>query len=170
MIGSSILANGWREGVPQAIDRLQLGLRIFDSIKEKLPEHRLQIFKTLAGLGFAHGLLADHDNMTKAMEHLNGAKELLWELENEYPDIDLELARTENAIGWLCLSTECDEFWPIGQTSFETAVQMREVHYSEGRISEIELIGSRMGLALSQIRATERAEVDIQDPIREILV
>jgi tetratricopeptide (TPR) repeat protein len=170
VIGSSILANGWREGVPQAIDRLQLGLRIFDSIEERTPEHKIQVFKTLTGLGFAHGLLGDHNNMTKAMEHLNGAKELLRELENDYPDIDLELARTENAIGWLCLCTESDEFWPIGQTSFETAVQMRETHFSEGRISEIELIGSRMGLALSQMRTTERAEVDIPDPIREILV
>ncbi|MFX1606861.1 MAG: hypothetical protein ACFFDD_13285 [Promethearchaeota archaeon] len=169
VIGSSILANGWREGVPQAIDRLKLGLRIFESIEAKTPELQIHVFKTLVGLGFAHGLLGDHKNMTQAMEHLNGAKELLLELENRLPDIDLEVARTENAIGWLCLSTECDEFWPLGQKSFERAVQMRESQFTEGRITEIELIGSRMGLALSQMRTTERAEVQIPDPLREIL-
>ncbi|MHA2323575.1 MAG: hypothetical protein ACXACG_18255, partial [Candidatus Thorarchaeota archaeon] len=170
VIGSSILANGWREGVPQAIDRLQLGLRIFDSIKEKTPHQKLHVFKTLADLGFAHGLLGDHDNMAKSIAHLNGAKELLHDLESFYPDIDLEVARTENAIGWLCLSTECDEYWPIGLASFENAVKLREDHFADGRVSEIELIGTRMGLALSQMRATERSAVDIQDPLRKILV
>ena len=170
VIGSSILANGWREGVTQAIDRLQLGLRIFDTIEEKTPYQKIHVFKTLTGLGFAHGLLGDHDNMIKAMEFLSGAKDLLRDLENFYPDIDIEVARTENAIGWLCLGTECDEFWPIGLTSFEKAVKLREGHFAEGRISEIELIGTRMGLALSQMRTTERADVDIQDPLREILV
>ena len=94
VIGSSILANGWREGVPQAINRLQLGLRIFDSIEEKTPAQKIPVFKTLAGLGFAHGLLGDHENMTKAMEYFAGGKELLRDLENYYPDIDLDVART----------------------------------------------------------------------------
>jgi tetratricopeptide (TPR) repeat protein len=170
VIGSSILTNGWREGVTQAIDRLQLGLRIFDTIEEKTPDQKIHVFKTLTGLGFAHGLLGDHDNMTKAMEFLGGSKDLLRELEEFYPDIDLEVARTENAIGWLCLCTECDEFWPNGLASFEKAVKLREAHFTQGRISEIELIGTRMGLALSQMRTTERADVDIQDPLREILV
>lgn len=170
VIGSSILANGWREGVHQAIDRLQLGLRIFDSIEEKIPSQKIHVFKTLAGLGFAHGLLGDHHNMKKAMEYLNGAKELLRDLESFYPDIDLEVARTENAIGWSCLCTECDEFWPIGLASFETAVKLREAQFADGRVSEIELIGTRMGLALSQMRATERSDIEIQDPLREILV
>jgi hypothetical protein len=108
--------------------------------------------------------------MTKSLEHFNEAKELLRDLVNFYPDIDLEIARTENAIGWSCLSTECDEFWPNGLASFETAVKLREEQFAEGRVSEIELIGTRMGLALTQMRATERSDVDIQDPLREILV
>ncbi|MFW9788736.1 MAG: hypothetical protein ACFFE2_12420 [Candidatus Thorarchaeota archaeon] len=170
VIGSSILANGWREGVPQAIDRLEVGLRIFDNINDKTPEQNVHVFKTLACLGFAHGLLGDHENMTKAIDYFNGAKEILHELENLYPDIDLELTRTENAIGWLCLSTECDEFWPIGQASFERAVSLREEQFAAGRIAELDLIGSRMGLALSDLRTTERTNVDIQDPLREILV
>ncbi|MGY5855558.1 MAG: hypothetical protein RTS72_03095 [Candidatus Thorarchaeota archaeon] len=170
VIGSSILANGWREGVDQAINRLQLGLRIFERIVDKTPSQRLHLFKTQAGLGFAHGLLGDHGNMAKAMEHFNSAKELLRDLVNFFPDIDLDVARTENAIGWSCLCTECDEYWPAGLVSFETAVKLREEQFAEGRVSEIELIGTRMGLALSQMRATERSDVDIQDPLREILV
>ncbi len=170
VIGSSILANGWREGVPQAINRLQLGLRIFNSVEENKTNHRIHVFKILAGLGFAHGLLGDHDNMTKSIEYFNEAKGILRNLEDFYPDIDLELARTENAIGWSCLCTESDEFWPIGLTSFETAVKLREAQFADGRVSEIELIGTRMGLALSQMRISKRTELDIQDPLRDILV
>jgi len=170
VIGSSILANGWREGVPQAIDRLQLGLRIFESIKELDTNQRISVFRLLAGLGFAHGLLSDHEDMTKAIEYFDTAKQILQDLENSHPDIDLEVARTENAIGWLCLGTDCDEFWPIGLASFEKAVKLRNTHFADGRISEIELIGTRMGLALSQMRVSERTNVDIQDSLREILV
>jgi tetratricopeptide (TPR) repeat protein len=169
IIGSNILVNGWREGVHQAIDRLQLGLAIFYNIEEKNPDQRILIFRTLASLGFAHGLLGDHDNMTKAIEYFNEAKEILHNLEAFYPDIDLEIARTENAIGWSCLCTECDEFWSIGLTSFEMAVKLRESQFADDRVSEIELIGTRMGLALSQMRAIEKSNLDIQDPLCEIL-
>ncbi|MFW9807035.1 MAG: hypothetical protein ACFFFK_09940 [Candidatus Thorarchaeota archaeon] len=170
VIGSSILANGWREGVPQAIERLQLGLRIFDGIEEKTSNLNIHLLKTLTGLGFAHSLLGDHENMTKAMEYLNRSKELLQDLDDFYPDNDIEVARTENAIGWLVLSTECDEFWSTGLESFQRAVKLREEQFNNGRISEIELIGTRMGLALSQIRETEHSDMNIQDPLREILV
>ncbi len=170
VIGSSILANGWREGVPQAIDRLQLGLKIFQSIDELDTSHKVHMFKTQAGLGFAHGLLSDHENITKAIEYFEAAKESLSDLKNVYPDVDLEAARTENAIGWACLCTECDEFWPIGMEAFEKAVKLREDLFAEGRVSEIELIGTRMGLALSKMRVIERSDMNIQDPLREILV
>jgi hypothetical protein len=33
IIGSSILANGWREGVPEAIDRLEKGLQVYERIE-----------------------------------------------------------------------------------------------------------------------------------------
>jgi tetratricopeptide (TPR) repeat protein len=170
VIGSSILANGWREGVPQAIERLQLGLRIFDSIEEKDPNQNLHVFKTLTGLGFAHGLLGDHENMTKGLEYLNNAMKILEDIANFFPDIDIELARTENAIGWLTLCSECDEFWEIGLAAFEKAVKLRESQLAEGRISEIDLLGTRMGLALSKLRDTEKSGVKTQDPLREILV
>jgi hypothetical protein len=170
VIGTSILANGWREGVPQAIERLQLGLRIYESLEETTSTQKFHVYKTLTGLGFAHGMLADHENMVKAMEYFNSAKELLLDLKDSHHDIDLDIARTENAIGWICLSTECDEFWPIGLESFEKAVLLREKFLADGRISEIELIGTRMGLALSQIRVNERSDAEFQDSLREILV
>ncbi|MFW9982178.1 MAG: hypothetical protein ACFFE3_09730, partial [Candidatus Thorarchaeota archaeon] len=168
-IGSNILVNGWREGVPQAIERLQLGLKIYDRIEEKTPEQNTRVFKIFAGLGFAYGLLGDHENMTKSIDYLNNAKAILNELGNLYPEIDLDLARTENTIGWVCLSTECDEFWPIGLESLKRAVSLREAQCKEGRISELDLLGSRLGLALSQMRTAERSDEEIQGWLREIL-
>jgi hypothetical protein len=170
IIGSSILANGWREGVPQAIRRLELGQRIYDSIEEKSTEQKIHAYRTLAGLGFAHGLLGDHENMTKSLDYLNHAKATLLELEDGNPDFDLEMAETETAIGWLCLSTECDEFWSTGLESFKRAITLRENQLKEGRISELALLGAQMGLALSQMRTSERAEIDSNDGLREILV
>ncbi|MGY5865760.1 MAG: hypothetical protein RTV41_14250 [Candidatus Thorarchaeota archaeon] len=169
-IGSSILTNGWREGVPQAVERLELGLKIYDDIEEKTTQQRINVYKTLTGLGFAYGLLSDHENMTKSMELLNSAKATLSELKDSQFEFDLELAKTETAIGWLCLSTECDEFWPIGLVSFERAVDMRETQLKEGRVTQLELLGVQMGLVLSQMRASERADTDSKEPLREILV
>ncbi|MFW9769337.1 MAG: hypothetical protein ACFFF9_08820 [Candidatus Thorarchaeota archaeon] len=170
IIGSSILANGWREGVPQAIERLELGLRIYNSIDEKTPEQNIHVYRALTALGFAYGLLGDHENMTKSLDLLNHAKATLLELEETNPDFDLEMAETETAIGWLCLSTECDEFWPTGIESFKRAIILRRNHLDEGRISELALLGAEMGLALSQMRISERADIDSRDGLREILV
>ncbi|MFX1483336.1 MAG: hypothetical protein ACFFCP_09125, partial [Promethearchaeota archaeon] len=168
-IGSSILVNGWREGLPQAIDRLHLALRIFEGIEDKTPQQMSHFSKILVGLGFAHGLLADHENMTKCLEYLNNAKAVLHDLKQFSSDIDIELASTENAIGWICLGTECDEFWPIGLDAFEHAVGLREGLFEMRRISELELLGTRMGLALSQVRTAERTDEETHDPIRKIL-
>lgn len=169
-IGSSILANGWREGIPQAIERLQLGLRIYEGIKEKTQEQKTHTYMTLAGLGFAHGLLGDHENMILCLDYLGKAKDILKELEDPCPTRDLYMAQIENAIGWLCLSTECDEFWPTGQESFIRSVDLREAQFKEGRISELELLGAQMGKALFQVRTSQRADIETQDPLRRILV
>jgi tetratricopeptide (TPR) repeat protein len=168
-IGTSILVNGWREGVPQAVERLQLGLRIYESLMNENLEQKIRVFKILAGLGFAYGLLGDHENMTKSIEYLNKAKDILKDLEDIHSDTDLELARTENAIGWICLSTECNEFWPLGLDAFKHAVMLRIKQFKEGRISELGLLGTQMGLVLSQMRSAERSEEDSQQPLREIL-
>jgi len=171
VIGSSILANGWREGVSEAIKRLQLGLKIYDSIENKTPEQLLHVFRTLAGLGYAHGLMADHDNMTKGIEHLSNAREIIEQSKDTFPNYEIELSRVENAIGWLCLSTESDEFWKLGIESFKRSVEIREELSSKGQISDIELLGTRMGLGLSIMRSSERSETeDPQEPLRNIIV
>ncbi len=168
-IGSSLLVNGWRESVPQAVERLQLGLRIYESLEIKTPKQQIHIFRTLAGLGFAYGFLGDHENMTKCLEYLNRAIILLKEIEGLHPEIDIELARTENAIGWICLSTECDEFWPLGLEAFKRAVPLRETIFKKGRISELEFLGSQMGLALSQMRNADCSDEELQNQLRQIL-
>lgn len=171
VIGSSILANGWREGVSEAVTRLQLGLKIYDSIENKTPDQLHHVFRTLAGLGFAHGLMGDYDNMSKAIEYLTNAREILEQSLTSYSNHDIELGRVENAIGWLCLSTESNEFWNLGIQSFKHALEIRERLSIKGQISDIEIIGTRMGFALSTMRSAERADAeDPQESIRNIIV
>ena len=76
----------------------------------------------------------------------------------------------ENAIGWVCLSSESDEFWNLGIESFQRAKEIREKLSENGQISDLELIGTRMGLALSTMRLAERSKSeDSQEPIRDII-
>ena len=171
VIGSSILANGWREGVSEAVERLETGLKIYDSIENKTPDQLLHVFRTLAGLGFAHGLMGDYDNMSKGIEYLTNAREILEQSKDTFPDHEIELSRVENAIGWLCLSTDSDEFWKLGIDSFTRSVELREELSRKGQISDIELLGTRIGLAFSTMRSSERSEnEDHQEPIRDIIV
>jgi tetratricopeptide (TPR) repeat protein len=170
VIGSSILANGWREGVSNAVERLELGLRIYDSIENKSPKQMLHVFRTLTGLGFAHGLMGDHENMGKAIEHLSNAKEIIKQYKDSFSGYEIELSRVENAIGWLCLSTESDEFWEMGIQSFKRAEEIRTKLLTSGQITDIEILGTRMGLAFSTMRSAGRTDADDpQDPIREII-
>ncbi len=171
VIGSSILANGWREGVSQAVERLELGLKIYDSIENKTTDQMRHVYHTLAGLGFAHGLMADHENMSCGVEYLTNAREILEQLGDTYSEYEIELSRVENAIGWLCLSTESDEFWEMGIQSFKRAEEIREKLCETGQISDIEILGTRIGLALSTMRTAERNDIDDpQEPIRDIIV
>jgi len=171
VIGSSILANGWREGVSEAVERLETGLKIYDSIENKTPDQLLHVFRTLAGLGFAHGLMGDHDNMSKGIEYLTNARKILEQSKDTFPDPEIELSRVENAIGWLCLSTDSDEFWKLGIDSFTRSVELREELSRKGQISDIELLGARIGLAFSTMRSSEQSEnEDHQEPIRDIIV
>jgi tetratricopeptide (TPR) repeat protein len=171
VIGSSILANGWREGVPEAIARFEFGLKIYENEEDKTPGQLFHLYRVLCGLGFAHGLLNDYENMSKAVEFLTRARSVLDEIGNKLPDIELEKARVEHTIGWLCLSTDSDEFWELGIQSFKQAEAIRETFWKKGSVSEIELLGTRIGLALSLMRFSERSESDVsQEPIRDILV
>jgi len=171
VIGSSILANGWREGVTEAVERLEIGLKIYEGIENKTPIQLFHLYKTLCGMGFAHGFMNDYDSMNKAIEYLTQARSILDEIDNEFPDIDLEKARVENTIGWLCLSTESNEFWDLGIKNFKQAESIREDFWKKGSVSDIELLGTRIGLALSLMRASNHSDSDDSlEPIRNILV
>jgi hypothetical protein len=170
VIGSSILVNGWREAVNEAVDRLDMGLKIFDSIETLSPEHSLHIFRTLSGLGFAHGLLGDHENMVLAFDYLNRAKSVLEDSGKDFKDAEVELARLENMIGWVCLCTDSDEFWSTGLASFQRALEIREKLFEEGKGTDLEIIGTRMGLGLSQLRMEERSDEASPESLRDILV
>jgi len=170
VIGSNILVNGWREGVSNAVERLELGLKLYDSIENKTPHQMIHVFRTLAGLGFAHGLMSDHENMSKAIEYLSHARDILEQYKDSISNYEIELSRVENAIGWLCLSTESDEFWELGIQAFKRTVKIREKLLTSGQISDIEILGTRMGLALSKMRSAERTDTDdSQEPIRDII-
>ncbi|MFW9845742.1 MAG: hypothetical protein ACFFD6_03255 [Candidatus Thorarchaeota archaeon] len=170
VIGSSILANGWREGVPEAITRLEKGLAVYE-IQEKLTfDQSIHLFKILAGLGFAHGLLGDHDSTVRSIQYLERAKAILEQMESIGHDMSADLARAENTMGWVCLSTDSDEFWDTGIAAFQRAIQIREDLFSTGRASELELLGSRLGLSLSMMRSKEYSDNESQDALREALV
>jgi len=171
VIGSSILANGWREGVSEAVERLEFGLKVYERIEDKTPVQLFHVYRTLCGLGFAYGLMSDYDNMSKAIEYLTQAISILNEMDDELPDINLEKSRVENTIGWLCLSTESNEFWDLGIQAFKRAESVREELWKSGSVSDIELIGTRIGLALSLMRTSERSDSDTSlEQIRETLV
>ncbi|MFW9961145.1 MAG: hypothetical protein ACFFDV_09010 [Candidatus Thorarchaeota archaeon] len=171
VIGSSILANGWREGVSEAVERLEFGFKVYERIENKTSLQLFHVYRTLCGLGFAHGLMSDYDSMSKAIEYLTQARSILNKIDNELPDIDLEKSRVENTIGWLCLSTESNEFWDLGIQAFKRAKSIREELWKIGSVSDIELLGTRIGLALSLMRISDRSDSDSSlEQIREILV
>jgi hypothetical protein len=169
IIGSSILANGWREGVPEAIDRLEKGLHVYERIEAPDFHQSLYLFKILAGLGFAHGLLTDHDNTMKSIEYLNRAKTILEQMESSGHDMAVDVARAENTLGWVCLSTESDEFWDTGVAAFQRSIQLREELQKKGRVSELEILSSKLGLSLSMMRSPEYSD-EAQKSLREVLV
>ena len=170
-IGSAILANGWREGVPEAVERLEIGLKIYESIESKTDDQLLHLSQTLASLGFAYGLMGDHDNVRRGIEYLLNAREILDQGMASGSDKAIELSRIDHTIGWMCLTTDSDEFWNLGQESFQRAGTNRQELWEKGQISDIEIISTKIGHALSIMRLTERKELDdTQEPIRDILV
>jgi len=168
VIGSSILANGWREGVPEAIDRLEKGLLAYEGVENPDFEQSLHLFRILAGLGFAHGLLTDHENTMKSMAYLERAKVILEQMESMGQDMTAHLARAENTLGWVCLSTESDECWDAGVAAFESAIHLREELQKKGRSSELEILGSKLGLSLSMMRSPEHSAEALKS-LREVL-
>jgi len=170
VIGTSILANGWREGVPQAIERLEKGLEVYKEIEERDSSQSLQLFRVLVGLGFAHGLLGDHESTLTSMEYIERAKSILEQLKIDGHDATIDMARAENSLGWICLGTDSDECWDIGVEAFQKAIRMREKLHEKGRASDLELLGSQLGLALSMMRDEEYSQKEAQKQLRDVLV
>ena len=169
VIGSNILANGWREAVPEGIERLDYSLKILDDIEEPDSTQNLLLFKCLTGLGFAHGLMRDHDNISTSLGYLDRARTLLDALEGTKDECEVDLARLNNAIGWICISSESDEFWPVGKEAFEEAIRMREKLQKDGTASELELLASRTGYALSLMRTPGAEREQALDELQNIL-
>lgn len=171
VIGSNILANGWREGVQQAIERLESSLDVMGEI-EVLDRHQSRIlFRCLAGLGFAYGMMDGHDNLTLSIDYLERAKGVITD-NNPRTEVEdrIETARCNQAIGWICLGSDSDEYWQTGTTAFEQAIQERNELHKISRVSDLELIGSKMGLALSNMRDSLRQKNAFDTSLYDILV
>ena len=169
-LGSNILANGWREGVPESITRLQSALEIFENIDNRNETQNYYMFMCMTGLGSAHGLLGGHENIALSINHFERAKEILTDLEKKGGDHSSDLARCENALGWICLSSESDEYWPLAISSFRRASEIREILRTKGLAGELELLSTRVGFALSHLRSPEPPSDESQELLRSILV
>jgi hypothetical protein len=169
VLGSNILANGWREAVPQGIERLESALKILDDIDEPDETQNQLLYKCLTGLGFAHGLMGDHENISTSLGYLDRARTLIGSLKESKEENEVDLARLNNAIGWVCLSSESDEFWPVGKEAFVEAIKMREKLKKDGRASDLELLASRAGYSLSLIRTPGAERDDALNEIQDIL-
>jgi hypothetical protein len=169
-LGSNILANGWREGVSESIERLQSALELFENMENRTESQDYFSFRCLTGLGAAYGLLGGHENIASSINHFEHAKEILTNLERKGHDYSSDLARCENALGWICLSSESDEYWPMAKASFRRATEIREILRKKGRAGEIELLSTRVGFALSQLRNPDEITNENQELLRNILV
>lgn len=168
VIGSNILANGWREAVPEGITRLESALKIFESIEEPNQTQTVLLFKCLTGLGFAHGLMRDHGNISMSLSYLDRAKTLLTSIKAAH-DYEKDLACSHNAIGWICLSSDSDEFWELGIESFEKAIAKREELHRNGNASELDVLSSKVGYALSLLRIPAHNKTDALEELQDVL-
>ncbi len=169
VIGSCILYNGWREAVPQAVERLTSGLRVIEGINDPSLETSLHLVKCLSGLGFAHGLMADHDSITLSLEYLERAESILNTLSENGQTYEFEISCVENAIGWICLSSDSNEHWSRGCEGFDRAISIRKNLLEQGSISPLALFGSQLGLALSKLRMNRSSDDAVYNEIRNTI-
>ncbi len=159
-VGSNILVTGWREAVREAIEWLDAGAKTYEATELDSLEAVKHYFKCLAGLGLAYGMLGDYDSTVRAIEYMRHARSVLNNISKSDQDTSVELARCDNAIGWICLLTESDEFWPVGEEAFKKAIVTRQKLVEERRIPPIELLSSRAGLALLQMIVSDKNDRD----------
>ncbi|MHA1957666.1 MAG: hypothetical protein ACW968_12155 [Candidatus Thorarchaeota archaeon] len=169
VIGSSILANGIRAELPEAIERLEISLNVFENIKARNQSQTRMMFKCLSGLGFAYGLQGDHESMTRSIRFLERASSVLSEIEESAVDCRADLAMVDNALGWISLTTDSDEFWSSGIDAFERSIAVREDLLKAGKITDLEIVGSKIGLALSKMRVSDSTDRIAQESLHDIL-
>jgi len=168
-IGSNILVTGWREAVPQAIEWLQSASDSYQDLHDKNANQSSLQYKCLAAMGLAYGLLGDHTSVGRAVDSLQAAKLALQNLDKSGEDPSLESSRCDHALGWICLYTDSNEFWPTGIEAFKRAIKAREELWVKAGVSELELISSRVGLALSLMRSSDNSDPSAQELLRETL-
>jgi len=168
-IGSNILVTGWREAVPQAVGWLRDASDEYQILHDMNANQSFFHYKCLAALGLAHGLLGDHASVERAISYLQGAKSIVENLEKSGFDCGPEASRCDHALGWICLSTDSNEFWNVGIEAFKRAIKAREDLLAKAGISELELISSRAGLALSLMRSSNESNADAEEQLREAL-
>ncbi len=170
VIGSNILASGWREAVPEALDGLENALNVFGSLEEMNETQRILHFRTLAGLGFSYGMMGNDDNIVKGLEYLERAKMVLQKTGDHDEIFDIEIARCNHAIGWLCLSCESEEHLDRGREAFERAIEAREQFLEQGRVSELVVLGTKLGKTLLELRNDDEKDAQGIDQIQDVLV
>ncbi|MDF1539595.1 MAG: hypothetical protein P1Q69_11910 [Candidatus Thorarchaeota archaeon] len=170
VLGSNILANGWREAVPHGLERLEEALKIFDDIEEPDPTQTQLLFKCLTGLGFAHGLMRDHDNISTSLDYFERARVLIASQNPSTTENEARIAGIHNAMGWVCLSSESDEFWQIGKDAFNEAIRRRIALQKKDNATELEVLSSKVGHALVLLRIPGSEKEAALGEIQNILV
>lgn len=168
-IGSNILVTGWREAVHQAIGWLRDSSDAYQGLQDMNTNQSFFQYKCFAALGLAYGLIGDHDSIVRAVDYLHGAKSIIERLEKSGLDCGPESSRCDHALGWICLWTDSNEFWSAGIEAFKRAIKAREDLLAKAGISELELIGSRIGLALSLMRTSDESDPVAQELLRDAL-
>ncbi|MBD3158874.1 MAG: hypothetical protein GF309_08815 [Candidatus Lokiarchaeota archaeon] len=170
VIGSSILANGWREGISDAIERLEKSLNLLEGIPNRTPAQSNLMYRCLCSLGFAYGMIDREIRVSDGLTYLNRGKEILDETSMTASEAKAERAACNNAIGWICLTSDSDEFRNTGLKAFEESLEARQELLKADKTPDITLLGTRMGLALSKIRIPSRnSEIPLEN-IRETLL
>lgn len=170
VIGSSILVNGWRAGISDAIERLEKALNLLEGIPNRTPAQSQLMYRCLCSLGFAHGMFDEETCISDGIAYLKRAKELLDETNIVGSKAKAEQSACDNAIGWIALTCDSDEFRKIGLESFEKSLQSREQLHEDRKIPDIVLLGTRMGLALSKLRIFGSDSEEPLERIRETLL
>ncbi|MEM4734146.1 MAG: hypothetical protein QXS20_00330 [Candidatus Thorarchaeota archaeon] len=170
LVGSTILIGGWREAIPQAVERLNAALAVYESIEDPTREQRMALLRCLVGLGHAHSLTGSDDGTALAIDYLRRAQKVADDLKSPENDMMSEIASCLHAIGWACLLSESAEFRSAAVESFQRSVEMRTSLLNKGQCLEIALLSSMVGLGLAAICESETIDDRANDLLSESLL